>query len=97
MNFLENLLTLIGGIAGLLIVFACLSAFFMVIGDVFRDPELNGWGRSGWVILLVFLPLLGVLLYLIVRGKGMDERTPRSAQSHHLYNPGNRYDQRFTI
>ena len=46
----------------------------VVFGDLFRDKELSGWAKAAWVIALVFLPLLGILIYLIARGHGMQER-----------------------
>jgi hypothetical protein len=33
--------------------------------DVFRSDDLSGWGKAGWVILIVILPFLGVLFYLL--------------------------------
>jgi predicted membrane channel-forming protein YqfA (hemolysin III family) len=45
-----------------------------VISDLFRDHEVSGWAKAGWVLLLVVLPLLGTLIYLIFRGEGMRER-----------------------
>jgi uncharacterized membrane protein len=43
--------------------------------DVSRRDDSSGWaGRGGWMILIIFLPLLGVLIYLITQGKGMRER-----------------------
>jgi hypothetical protein len=56
------------------IVVACLLILFTAIVDVFRDPELNGWVKALWVIFLVVLPFLGVLVYVIVRGRSMGER-----------------------
>jgi hypothetical protein len=47
---------------------------FHVFGDIFRDDSLSGWGKAGWSIVVILLPLLGVFLYLIVRGRGMGER-----------------------
>ncbi|MEU8251396.1 SHOCT domain-containing protein [Nonomuraea sp. NPDC048916] len=47
---------------------------FRVIADIFRDDTLNGWGKAGWTIFVIVLPLLGVLVYLIARGKGMGRR-----------------------
>ncbi|MFI6478632.1 SHOCT domain-containing protein [Nonomuraea sp. NPDC050663] len=47
---------------------------FRIIGDLFRDDTVSGWGKTGWVILLILLPFIGVLIYLIARGKGMGER-----------------------
>jgi uncharacterized membrane protein len=54
--------------------FAYLMAMFSVIGDLFRDHKLNGWLKAIWVLFLVFVPFLTVLVYLIARGRGMNER-----------------------
>ena len=48
-----------------------------IISDLFRDHELSGWGKAAWIILLVFLPFLGALIYLIARGDGMRERAAK--------------------
>jgi hypothetical protein len=42
--------------------------------DIFRSPDLGGWGKAGWTIFLIFLPFLGALVYLIARGGSMQER-----------------------
>jgi len=42
--------------------------------DVFRDKSLSGIAKALWIALLVFFPLFGVLVYLIVRGDEMHER-----------------------
>lgn len=42
--------------------------------DIFRDDRLKGWGKAGWLIVVLVLPYLGVLVYLIARGHGMGER-----------------------
>ncbi|WP_449060643.1 SHOCT domain-containing protein [Planomonospora algeriensis] len=47
---------------------------FRIIGDLFRDDNVSGWGKTGWTIALVLLPFAGVLIYLIARGRGMGER-----------------------
>ena len=51
-----------------------LFALFAVIGDLFRDHKLNGWGKAIWIISLIFVPFLTLLVYLIARGNGMAER-----------------------
>ncbi|AVZ71227.1 hypothetical protein SLUN_02225 [Streptomyces lunaelactis] len=53
---------------------------FRVIGDIFRDDALSGWGKSGWCVFVVILPFLGVFVYLIARGRGMGERSMRRAE-----------------
>ncbi|MDX2391079.1 MULTISPECIES: SHOCT domain-containing protein [unclassified Streptomyces] len=52
---------------------------FRVIGDIFRDDDMNGWGKAGWTIFVIVLPYLGVLIYLVARGRGMGEREIRRA------------------
>lgn len=47
---------------------------FRIIGDIFRDDTLGGWGKAGWMIFVVILPFLGVFVYLIARGRGMGAR-----------------------
>ena len=53
----------------------------MVFSDIFRSHDLGGWGKALWVIGIIIFPLLGVLLYLIVRGGKMHERQIQTAQA----------------
>ena len=53
---------------------AALMVWFRCLFDLFGDRSLSGWGKAGWVILLVFVPWLGALIYLIARGRSMTER-----------------------
>jgi hypothetical protein len=57
------------------LLFAWVWILIAVISDLFRDHQLSGVAKAAWVFFLVFLPFLGVLLYLIVRGDGMRDRT----------------------
>ncbi len=51
-----------------------------VVLDIFRSHDLSGWGKAGWMLLIVILPFLGVLIYLIARGQNMHERTASQAR-----------------
>jgi hypothetical protein len=51
-----------------------LMLLFQVIVDIFRDDRLSGWAKAGWSIFVIVLPLLGVFVYVIARGKGMGRR-----------------------
>jgi Phospholipase_D-nuclease N-terminal len=51
-----------------------LMMLFSVIVDLFRDDSLSGWGKAGWIIVLILMPFLGLLIYVIARGKGMTDR-----------------------
>ncbi len=53
---------------------AALMVWFRCLFDLFRDPTLSGWGKAGWAVLLIFVPWLGALIYLIARGRSMNER-----------------------
>jgi len=62
---------------GLLIIFFMIMYFmvlFSVILDLFRNHEMNGWIKALWILLLLALPLLPLLIYVIVYGRGMAER-----------------------
>jgi hypothetical protein len=54
---------------------------FSIIGDLFRDHETSGGMKVLWIILLFVVPFFGAFLYLIVRGKGMAERSMAQAQA----------------
>jgi hypothetical protein len=51
---------------------------FVIISDLFRDHELSGWMKAVWVLLLIFIPFITGLVYLIVRGQGMAERSRKT-------------------
>ena len=50
----------------------------MVFADIFRSHEMSGWAKALWIVFVVVLPYLGVLVYLIARGK---EMTPALAST----------------
>src|SRR5262245_31707926 len=61
----------------MLIFFAWVIWFWILIRvmiDVFRRHDISGWGKAGWVILMVFVPFVGVLIYLIAHGQDMGKR-----------------------
>jgi hypothetical protein len=64
----------------MIIFFAWVIWFWMLIvifGDLFRRTDVSGWGKAGWFVLILFLPYVGVLIYLIAQGKHMAERRQR--------------------
>ena len=48
--------------------------------DIFRSHDLSGWGKALWFLFVLIIPLIGVLVYLIVRGGSMHERAVKEAQ-----------------
>ena len=61
-----------------MIIIFFMVAFFMilfqVIGDLFRRDDTSGFGKVVWILFLIFLPFLGVFIYLITNQQGMQER-----------------------
>ena len=60
---------------------AYLMMLFSLIGDLFRDRETSGVVKAVWFVLFIFVPFITALVYLIVRGKGMAERSVRRMES----------------
>src|SRR6187549_1617709 len=59
---------------------AALFVWFRCLFDLFSDRSLSGWAKAGWCVLLIFVPWLGALIYLIARGRSMQERQVAAAE-----------------
>jgi hypothetical protein len=44
-----------------------------VVFDVFRSPDLSNWSKAAWMLLIFVFPLVGVFIYLLIRGHTMHE------------------------
>jgi len=53
---------------------------FVVLTDVYRSRDLSGWAKAAWTIFVIFLPLIGILVYLVTRGRSMNQRAAQAAQ-----------------
>ena len=60
---------------------AYLMMLFAVLGDLFRDHDLSGWAKAVWLLFFLFVPFLSLLVYLMVRGDDMAERSMRRMQT----------------
>lgn len=66
----------------LLVIFAMVVYFmvlFRIVVDVFRSTDLSSWGKAGWFVALLVVPLVPLLVYLVLRGNRLTGRD-RSAQ-----------------
>jgi hypothetical protein len=63
--------------------FAWFMCLFWIFGDIFRSKDLGGGGKTFWALFVILIPWLGILVYLIVRGKGMQERQLEQARDMH--------------
>lgn len=58
-----------------------LMALISIFADLFRDRSIGGGKKAIWFLFLLVFPLIAALIYLIVRGNGMAERTMRQQQA----------------
>ena len=56
------------------IFFAWFMALFWIFGDLFRSRDIGAVAKTLWTLFLIFLPILGMLVYLIARGSSMNDR-----------------------
>ena len=61
--------------------FIWIYLLIIVFSDIFRSPDLSGGLKAIWTIFVIFLPYLGVFVYLIARGGKMHEHAVQSAQA----------------
>jgi hypothetical protein len=74
-----------------MVLFAWIWLLISIFADLFRDHEMSGWGKAVWVLFLIVVPWLGALVYLIARGRSMNERA--RAQAEHQEQDFRRYVQ----
>jgi len=61
--------------------FMLILIFLQILMDLFRDDSESGGAKALWVIFLVLVPPFAMLIYLIVRGRGMAERNASYAKA----------------
>lgn len=59
---------------------AYLMVMFSIITDLFRDRDASGFEKAAWVVALIILPFFSALIYLIAKGRDMNERSGQTAQ-----------------
>ncbi len=62
--------------------FMWIMLLFMIFGDLFRDHETSGGMKVLWIVLLFVFPYFGAFIYIIARGKGMNERAAAQAKAN---------------
>ena len=66
------------------LVFFGLIVYFWVLitvfADLFRRHDIGGWAKTGWVVLVFVLPMIGALIYLISQGRHMADRQARDVE-----------------
>ena len=59
---------------------------FYVVADIFRRRDVSGGKKALWLIFVLFLPFLGVFVYLIANSDDMARRNQEAArvQQEHM-------------
>ncbi len=61
--------------------FVWIMLIFQIFGDIIRSDDMGGAAKAIWSIFIIFLPFLGIFIYLIARGGGMAQRQMKAAQA----------------
>jgi ABC-type multidrug transport system fused ATPase/permease subunit len=63
------------------IFFIWIWLLITVFADIFRSKDMGGFAKALWVLFVIFLPYLGVFVYLIARGHKMAEHAQAAAKA----------------
>ena len=74
LNILWSMLVFMGFIMWIWIAIMC----FM---DIFRRQDIGGFAKAIWIVFIIFIPLLGVLFYLIAYHNGIAERNQKGQEA----------------
>jgi Phospholipase_D-nuclease N-terminal len=74
LNILWSMLVFVGFIMW---IWLAISVFV----DIFRRHDMGGFLKALWIIAIIFIPLFGVLIYLIAYHKGIAERSAKESEA----------------
>ncbi len=53
----------------------------LVFMDVFRRRDMGGFAKALWIVFVIFIPLLGVLAYLIAYHRSIADRNAKTQEA----------------
>jgi hypothetical protein len=71
------------GLLEFFLFFAWIMCLFWVLSDIFRSKDMGGGLKTIWVLFVIVIPWLGVLVYVIARGNGMQARAIEQQKEVH--------------
>lgn len=77
-----NLWEVMVSIFWFMLLVAWLTLLIRIFADIFRADDLSGIAKAGWSLFVIFLPWIGVLTYLLVRGRSMGERAMADQEAY---------------
>jgi putative oligomerization/nucleic acid binding protein/phospholipase D-like protein len=64
------------------LIFIWVAWFWLLVSigvDIFRRDDISGGMKALWLVFIIFLPFLGVLIYLVTQSQSMAERSAQHA------------------
>jgi hypothetical protein len=61
--------------------FIWIMLLFRVFGDIFMSRDLSGFAKVMWSLFIIFLPYLGVFIYLVARSDEMNQHAMEAMQA----------------
>jgi hypothetical protein len=65
-----------------MLLVAWITLLIRIFADIFRADDLSGIAKAGWSLFVIVFPWIGVLTYLLVRGRSMAERSMREQEAY---------------
>jgi len=54
-----------------------LYLLFRILADILRSPDMGGLAKALWIVFVIVVPVVGIIVYVIVREHAMSEREYR--------------------
>ena len=80
---------MVGVLFSLVVVLPIRVLWLGCIIDAITRPDANGWGKAAWVLFILFVPLIGSIVYIVTRPAvivahpGIADRTWPASPIHH--------------
>ena len=64
-------------LSALIVAVSVLIVLAFLVTDLLRSPDVSGWGKVGWLLVLLLLPVVGLIVYVVVRAPSLSRRSGR--------------------
>jgi hypothetical protein len=41
--------------------------------DIFARPDISGWAKAAWLLVIIIIPIIGALVYIGTRPPGLEQ------------------------
>jgi Short C-terminal domain/Phospholipase_D-nuclease N-terminal len=67
--------------------------FITVFADIFRRHDIGGGKKAIWIIFIIFIPLIGIIVYMIARPKHLAQDAQTMERAQAAQHPGAPYSE----